>query len=139
LKGIIHHPQLELVAVKVYDDAKVGRDAGDLVGLPTTGILATQDVDEIVAVEADCVIYCPMPWDVEEMCRLLASGKHIVTPCSYWFPFIQDPAVTAQLGEARRAAPAASTSTPPARTPVGSPSGSRSPSPAGATGSTASP
>jgi len=103
LKGIIHHPQLDLVAVKVYDDAKVGRDAGDLVGLPATGILATQDVDEIVALDADCVIYCPMPWDAEEMCRLLASGKHIVTPCPYWFPFIQDPEVTAQLNEACRA------------------------------------
>jgi 4-hydroxy-tetrahydrodipicolinate reductase len=45
LKGIIGHPQLDLVAVRVYDDAKVGRDAGGLVGLPATGILTTQDVD----------------------------------------------------------------------------------------------
>jgi hypothetical protein len=34
-----------------------------------------------------------MPWNLGEMCRLLESGKHVITPCPYWFPFIQDPEV----------------------------------------------
>ena len=91
LKGIIRHPELELAGVKVYNDDKAGRDAGDLVDMDKTGIAATQDIDAIVALEADCVLYCPMPWSVDEMCRLLESGKHVITPCPYWFPFIQDP------------------------------------------------
>lgn len=91
LKGIIRHPKLELAGVKVYSEQKEGVDAGDLVDMEKTGIKATRDVDAIVALEADCVIYCPMPWDITEICRLLESGKHVITPCSYWFPFIQDP------------------------------------------------
>jgi len=78
------------VGVKVYSDAKNGQDAGDLAGMAKTGILATQDIDAIVAMDADCVVYCPLPWKTEEICRLLRSGKHVITPCPYWFPFIQN-------------------------------------------------
>ncbi len=97
LKGIVRHPKLELVGVKVYNDNKAGRDAGDLIDSEKTGIIATQDVDEIMALDADCVLYCPMPWDVAEMCRLLESGKHVITPCPYWYPFLQDREAAASL------------------------------------------
>ena len=102
LRGVLDHPELELVGVKVYADEKAGRDAGELVGTAPTGVRATQDVDEILALDADCVLYCPMPWNPDEMCRLLESGKHVVTPCPYFFPFKQNPAVTAQLEAACR-------------------------------------
>jgi hypothetical protein len=97
LKGIIQHSKLELVGVKVYSDEKDGLDAGDIINMEKTGVLATKDVDAIIALDADCVIYCPMPWDVAEMCRLLESGKHMVTPVPYVFPFIQDPESTKQF------------------------------------------
>ncbi len=90
LKGIIRHPRLELVGVKVYTDEKAGKDAGELVEGEKTGVIATLDAEAMIALDADCVLYCPMPWDVDEMCRILRSGKHIVTPCPYWFPFTQD-------------------------------------------------
>ena len=103
LKRIIEHPELELAGVKVYSDDKTGRDAGELAGLSvTTGVLATQDVDAIIATDADCIIYCPMPWDLDEMCRILKSGKHVITPCPYWFPWKQNPEVTSQIEEACR-------------------------------------
>ena len=35
-----------------------------------------------------------------EMCRLLESGKHVITPCPYWFPFVQNPEVAATLKKA---------------------------------------
>jgi hypothetical protein len=90
LGGILRHPKLELVGLKVYSDDKNGLDAGDIAGTDATGVIATQDVDAIVAMEADCVVYCPLPWSTTEICRLLESGKHVVTPCPYWFPFIQN-------------------------------------------------
>ena len=40
LRGILRHPKLELAGVKVYSDDKAGRDAGELVGLDKTGVLA---------------------------------------------------------------------------------------------------
>ena len=90
LGGILRHPKLELVGLKVYSDDKNGLDAGDIAGTDATGVIATQDADAIVAMEADCVLYCPLPWSTTEICRLLESGKHVVTPCPYWFPFIQN-------------------------------------------------
>ncbi|MBM3692725.1 MAG: dihydrodipicolinate reductase [Actinobacteria bacterium] len=102
LKRIIAHPQLDLVGVKVYSDDKAGRDAGELVGLPPTGVVTTMDVDEILALRPDCIVYSPMPWDTAEMARILRGGTHIVTPCPFWFPFIQDPETTALLTEACR-------------------------------------
>ena len=100
LRGILRHPKLELAGVKVYSDAKEGLDAGDIVGAEKTGVLATRDVDAIIALDADCVIYCPMPWDLGEMCRLLESGKHVITPCPYWFPFKQNPEAAALIDAA---------------------------------------
>ena len=91
LKGILRHPKLELVGVKVYSDEKAGQDAGEIIGAAKTGVLATRDVDAILALDADCLIYCPMPWNVEEICRILESGKHLITPCPYWYPFLQIP------------------------------------------------
>ena len=102
LRGILHNPKLELAGVKVYSDKKEGLDAGEIVGMGETGVLATRDVDAILALDADCVIYCPMPWNLGEMCSLLESGKHVVTPCPYWFPFVQNPEVAAALEKACR-------------------------------------
>ena len=100
LRGVIRHPRLELAGVKVYSEEKEGRDAGELVDMGATGVIATRDVDEILALDADCVLYCPMPWSLGEICRLLESGKHVVTPCPYWFPFIQNPSVAASIDAA---------------------------------------
>jgi 4-hydroxy-tetrahydrodipicolinate reductase len=102
LRSIVRHPRLDLVGVKVYSDDKSGRDAGDIAGIGETGVIATQDVEAIMALDADCVVYCPLPWNLGEICRLLESGKHVVTPCPYWFPFIQSPEVAASLGAACR-------------------------------------
>lgn len=90
LKGVIRHPKLELVGLKVYSDEKNGKDAGELADMDRTGVIATQDIEAILTMDADCVLYCPMPWDVDEICRLLESGKNVVTPCPYWYPFFQD-------------------------------------------------
>jgi 4-hydroxy-tetrahydrodipicolinate reductase len=45
-------------------------------------VVATDDVDALVALDADCVLYMPSRLDLDELCRLLASGKNVVTTCS---------------------------------------------------------
>jgi 4-hydroxy-tetrahydrodipicolinate reductase len=79
LRHIIEHPQLTLAGVYVTSPAKAGRDAGDLCGLPPTGVIATSDADEILALGADCVIYMPAVCDLDQVCAILASGTNIVT------------------------------------------------------------
>ncbi len=93
LKYFIENPVIELVGVLVTNPDKVGKDAGDLVDLPKTGVLATDDVEAIVAMEADCVLFAPsmMTPPIDMVCRLLASGKNVVSPAgpflpNKWFP-----------------------------------------------------
>ena len=100
LKGILRHPQLELAGVKVYSEQKDGLDAGEIIGAQETGVIATRDIDAIMNIDADCVLYCPLPWNLGEMCGLLESGKHVITPCPYWFPFVQNPSVAASIDAA---------------------------------------
>ena len=83
LKAILMHPGLELAGVKVYSDEKHGVDAGLLCGMPETGIRATTSIDEILALEADCVSYMPNRTSLDDVCALLRSGKNVV--CS---PFL---------------------------------------------------
>jgi hypothetical protein len=84
LHAIIEHPDLELVGLWVHNLDKVGRDAGELVGLPSTGVLATNDADALLALDADCVSHNATgdlrPREaVHEMCALLESGKNVVS------------------------------------------------------------
>jgi len=80
LRGVIEHPDLTLAGLYVYSPDKVGRDAGELSGLgERTGVLATHDIDEILALGADCVLYMPQECNVDDVCRLLESGANIVT------------------------------------------------------------
>ena len=53
LRAVIEHPDLELVGLYVYSDAKAGNDAGQLCGLAPVGVSATRDVDEILQVTED--------------------------------------------------------------------------------------
>ncbi len=77
LRAILIHPQLELVGVFVYSSDKSGLDAGELCGAPHTGITATNDMDSILACEADCVMYAPRHASVDEVCAILRSGKNV--------------------------------------------------------------
>jgi hypothetical protein len=79
LRGVIEHPDLSLAGLYVYSPEKSGRDAGELCGLGPTGVVATRDIDEIVDLGVDCVLYMPRSCDVDEVCRFLEAGANIVT------------------------------------------------------------
>ena len=79
LRHIIQHPDFTLAGVYVTSAAKAGRDAGELCGLPPTGVTATGDIGEILALGADCVLYMPADCDLDQVCAILAAGANIVT------------------------------------------------------------
>lgn len=97
LKHFIQNPVIDLVGVLVFNPDKVGQDAGDIVGLPKTGVLCTDDQEAIIAMEADAVLFAPLNMaddTVDMVCRLLASGKNVISPAgpflpNKWFPEIQ--------------------------------------------------
>ena len=58
VRGIVGHPDLELVGLHAHSAGKDGRDAAELAGLDEpTGVLATDDADALLATDADCVCY----------------------------------------------------------------------------------
>jgi hypothetical protein len=86
LRGVIDHPELELVDVVVHSDSKAGRDAGELCGIAPTGVIATQDPAAMLAGDADAVVYAAganlRPLEaVEDMVSILRAGKNVVS-CS---------------------------------------------------------
>ncbi|EME18496.1 NAD(P)H-dependent amine dehydrogenase family protein [Rhodococcus triatomae] len=61
LTQLIEDARFELVAVCVSTPEKIGKDAGDLAGTGTvTGIVATGDLEDVIAATPDCVVYCAM-------------------------------------------------------------------------------
>ncbi len=77
LQSIIEHSLLDLVGVYVYTDEKVGRDAGDLCGTASTGVRATNTIEDILAVRPDCVMYMPLidHESIDDICRLLEYSR----------------------------------------------------------------
>jgi hypothetical protein len=57
LQGILNHPDLELAGHYVWSPDKRGQDSGTICGLEPCGITATNDWDELLALQADCLAY----------------------------------------------------------------------------------
>ena len=81
-----HRPDLEIVGARVYSPAKAGADIGALVGRDPIGVKATADVDEILALQADCVLYTPRNASIDEVCAILSSGKNVATTAFLFHP-----------------------------------------------------
>src|SRR5262249_46327743 len=82
LRHVLRSPRLDLVGHLVHSHEKAGRDSGELVGEAAAGVLATDDFEAIVALDADCVSYFATASGrdfsevADQLSRLLASGKN---------------------------------------------------------------
>ena len=100
--AVHEHPDLDLVGALVYSDAKAGRDVGEICAIGAIGVTATNDPEQILALEADCVLYMaqgemnPMG-ALDDICRLLASGKNVISTAVT--PFIYPPSAGPQVVE----------------------------------------
>ena len=75
LHAIIGRADLELVGVYAHGADKVGRDAAELCGWPEpTGVLATNDVDALLALAPDACCYNPLWPSIDELVRA-ARGR----------------------------------------------------------------
>jgi len=81
--AVVANPGLELVGCYAWGADKVGRDVGELCGIEPLGITATNDVDALLALEPDCVIYNPKWPDVDEMVRILEAGANVVSTAAF--------------------------------------------------------
>lgn len=105
LRSILQHPDLALVGLWVHSSDKVGLDAAELAGLAEpSGVLATNDIDALLATDADVVMYTATgdlrPHEaVADMCRILESGKHVVSTSvvSLLYPPAAEPGMVERL------------------------------------------
>jgi hypothetical protein len=81
--AIAANPGLELVGCYAWAPDKAGRDVGELVGIAPLGVTATNDVDELLALKPDVVVYNPMWIDVDELVRILSAGVNVVSTASF--------------------------------------------------------
>jgi 4-hydroxy-tetrahydrodipicolinate reductase len=115
LRGILRHPELELVGVHAHDPAKVGRDAAELAGLSEpTGVRATDDVAALLELGADCVCYTAqgetrIRETIDDLCRILESGHDVVNTAIV--SLVYPPFASPKLRERLEAACAAGGST----------------------------
>lgn len=83
LRALIANPEFELTGVWVSSDSKAGKDAAELAGLAdSTGVLATTDLDAVLATGPQCAVYNALadnrlPEALEDYRRVLAAGINV--------------------------------------------------------------
>jgi len=92
ISAILDRDDMELVGARVYSDHKSGADIGTLAGREPLGVVATTDVDAVLALGADCVLYTPRTARLDDVCAILASGKNVVTTAFMFHPQRMEPA-----------------------------------------------
>jgi 2,4-diaminopentanoate dehydrogenase len=95
IDNVLNHAELELVGCWVHSADKAGRDVGELVGRGPLGVTATSNIDDLLATEADCVMYSPLTAVHEQLAAILRSGKNVVTPLGWVYPDLMKPKVKA--------------------------------------------
>lgn len=83
VRAVTQNPTMELVGCYAWSKDKVGRDVGELCGIEPLGVTATDDVDALLALQPDCVVYNKMFADVDEMIRILSAGVNIVSTTEF--------------------------------------------------------
>lgn len=109
IRAISERPNLELAGVLVFSDNKNGIDAGDIANIAPQGVAATTSIEEILETDADVVMHTPLPSlvygenedaDIDNFCKLLASGKNVITTVGYMYPKIHGQKVVKRLEDA---------------------------------------
>ncbi|MBX9640256.1 MAG: dihydrodipicolinate reductase, partial [Mycobacteriaceae bacterium] len=95
IECVLNHPELELAGCRVHSDEKNGVDVGHILGRDPLGVTATTSMDEVLAIDADCVMYSPLVPNDEEVIAILRSGKNVVTPVGWVYPDLDNPRVRA--------------------------------------------
>lgn len=84
LHAILTRPDMELVGVYAHGADKVGKDAADLCGWDEpTGVLATNDIDALLALGADACCYNPLWPSIDELCALLGAGVNVCASAAW--------------------------------------------------------
>jgi 4-hydroxy-tetrahydrodipicolinate reductase len=84
IRAVVNHPELELIGHIVSSDSKAGKDVAELAELDVpTGVIASNNIDEVLALKPDCVCYTAhsetrMMEAADDQARCLRQGINVV-------------------------------------------------------------
>lgn len=83
IRAVARHADTELVGCRVWSDSKSGMDAGVIAGIDPIGVIASNDRQAMIDLDADVAIVCPRlgPDPTEndrDIIDLLRSGKNVI-------------------------------------------------------------
>lgn len=101
LHAILGRSDMELVGVFAHGAEKVGKDAAELCGWPEpTGVLATDDVDALLALKPDACCYNPLWPSIDELVTLLENGVNVCSSAAWITGAKQSPEDLARIRKA---------------------------------------
>ncbi len=83
-RAVLNHPELKLIGHIVSSEAKSGKDVAELIGLDEpTGIIASLNIDDVLALKPDCVCYTAhsetrIMEAAEDQAKCLSQGINVV-------------------------------------------------------------
>jgi hypothetical protein len=81
--AVAANSQLELVGCYAWSADKIGTDVGELCGIGPLGVYATDDIEALLALQPDCIVYNPMRADIDDLVRILERGVNVVTTSEF--------------------------------------------------------
>jgi len=111
LRHLIRHPHMELVGLHAHSRTKIDKDAAEIAGLnQSTGIIASNDVDALLALKPDAVVYTANGENrpneaIADMACILSAGINVVSSAMIFliYPPHADPAMREPLEKACQA------------------------------------
>ncbi|HWQ75810.1 MAG TPA: hypothetical protein VN441_10875 [Syntrophomonas sp.] len=103
---------LELVGVIDTAPDKVGKDAGEVFGYDKTGVIISDNADEVLQIDADVVLcYLPLVRDAElkfkpsgdDIIRALNAKKNVITTLPISYQWATDPELAEKLDQSAKA------------------------------------
>ncbi len=100
VRMIMGKESLNLVGAVDVDPNKIGRDAGEIFGFGKAGVIVSQDVDKVFALDADVILdYTPLVRDEKggftpsaiEICRALNAKKNVITTLPIYYSKVVTP------------------------------------------------
>lgn len=88
LRAALQRDDIEVVGVRAFSPHKHGKDAGELVGLDSVGVRVTTSFEDILELEADCVVITSSGESItgeldHDVIKLLESGKNVISTVTY--------------------------------------------------------
>jgi 4-hydroxy-tetrahydrodipicolinate reductase len=108
LRALVSSRDFDLVGVFTHDESRVGRDAGELVGIETrTGVISSSDTSSLLELRPDCVVFTSVGETrprraTADLVQILQSGANVVSSSmmNLIYPPAADPGLVESLSEA---------------------------------------